>query len=94
MIHPNLANTNQHPYRIDVSHAEGIYVYDKMGKKYVDFISGISVSNIGHRHPHVVSAIKNQLDKYMHVMVFGEFYQDPQVDLAKKLASLLPSTLD
>jgi acetylornithine/N-succinyldiaminopimelate aminotransferase len=94
MIHPNLANTNQHPYRIDVSHAEGIYVYDKMGKKYVDFISGISVSNIGHRHPHVVTAIKNQLDKYMHVMVFGEFYQDPQVDLAKKLASLLPSTLD
>jgi acetylornithine/N-succinyldiaminopimelate aminotransferase len=94
MIHPNLANTNQHPYRIDVSHAEGIYVFDKMGKKYVDFISGISVSNIGHRHPHIVTAIKNQLDKYMHVMVFGEFYQDPQVDLAKKLASLLPSTLD
>jgi acetylornithine/N-succinyldiaminopimelate aminotransferase len=94
MIHPNLANTNQHPYRIDVSHAEGIYVFDKMGKKYVDFISGISVSNIGHRHPHVVSAIKNQLDKYMHVMVFGEFYQDPQVDLAKKLASLLPPNLD
>ncbi len=94
MIHPNLANTNQHPYRIDVSHAEGIYVFDKMGKKYVDFISGISVSNIGHRHPHVVSAIKNQLDKYMHVMVFGEFYQDPQVDLAKKLASLLPANLD
>jgi acetylornithine/N-succinyldiaminopimelate aminotransferase len=94
MIHPNLANTNQHPYRIDVFHAEGIYVFDKMGKKYVDFISGISVSNIGHRHPHVVSAIKNQLDKYMHVMVFGEFYQDPQVDLAKKLASLLPPNLD
>lgn len=94
MIHPNLANTNQHPYRIDVSHAEGIYVYDKMGKKYVDFISGISVSNIGHRHPHVISAIKNQLDKFMHVMVFGEFYQDPQVDLAEKLASLLPGTLD
>jgi len=94
MIHPNLANTNQHPYRIDVSHAEGIYVYDKMGKKYVDFISGISVSNIGHRHPHVISAIKNQLDKYMHVMVFGEFHQDPQVDLAKKLASLLPTNLD
>lgn len=94
MIHPNLANTNQQPYRIDVSHAEGIYVYDKMGKKYVDFISGISVSNIGHRHPQVVSAIKNQLDKYMHVMVFGEFYQDTQVDLAKKLASLLPANLD
>jgi acetylornithine/N-succinyldiaminopimelate aminotransferase len=69
-------------------------VYDKNGKAYFDFISGISVSNIGHRHPHVVSAIKNQLDRHMHVMVYGEFYQDAQVNLAVKLAELLPAQLN
>jgi len=91
---PFLANTNKHPYRIDVSHAEGAYVYDTDGKAYLDFISGISVSNIGHRNPEVVSAIKNQLDKYMHVMVFGEFHQGPQVELATKLNEVLPDGLD
>jgi acetylornithine/N-succinyldiaminopimelate aminotransferase len=94
MLHPNLAGTGPFPYRIDVSHAEGIMVYDKNGKAYFDFISGISVSNIGHRHPHVVSAIKNQLDRHMHVMVYGEFYQDAQVNLAVKLAELLPAQLN
>jgi acetylornithine/succinyldiaminopimelate/putrescine aminotransferase len=89
-----LAHTNITPYRIDVSHAEGIYVYDTSGKSYLDFISGISVSNIGHRHPKVVAAIKEQVDKYLHVMVFGEFHQGPQVILAEKINSLLPNGLD
>jgi acetylornithine/succinyldiaminopimelate/putrescine aminotransferase len=93
-ISPFLAHTNVHPYRIDVSHAEGCYVYDKSGKAYLDFISGISVSNIGHRHPKVIAAIKKQLDQYMHVMVFGEFHQGPQVDLASKLNDILPKGLD
>ncbi len=93
-LHKNLADTNQHPYRIDIAKAEGIYVVDTSGKKYIDFISGISVSNLGHRHPKVVAAIKEQLDRYMHVMVFGEFYQEPQINLAKKLASVLPENLN
>jgi acetylornithine/N-succinyldiaminopimelate aminotransferase len=93
-LHPNLADTSQHPYRIDIEKAEGIFVFDTDNKRYIDFISGISVSNLGHRHPKVVSAIKNQLDKYMHVMVFGEFYQKPQIQLAEKLASVLPKNLN
>ena len=90
----NLAHTNQHPYRIDVSHAKGVYIFDTDGKQYYDFISGIAVSNLGHQHPTVVNAIKSQLDKYMHVMVFGEFHQAPQVNLAKKLNDVLPDGLD
>ncbi len=90
----NLAHTNQHPYRIDVDYAKGIYIYDISGKQYFDFISGIAVSNLGHQHPIVVNAIKSQLDKYMHVMVYGEFHQAPQVNLAKKLNEVLPNGLD
>jgi acetylornithine/succinyldiaminopimelate/putrescine aminotransferase len=93
-ISPFLAHTNVHPYRIDVTSAEGAYLYDKEGKAYLDFISGISVSNIGHRHPKVVEATKRQIDSYMHVMVFGEFHQGPQVDLACKLNEILPKGLD
>lgn len=93
-ISPFLAHTNVHPYRIDVTSAEGVYLYDKEGKAYLDFISGISVSNIGHRHPKVIEATKKQLDRYMHVMVFGEFHQGPQVELASKLNQILPKGLD
>lgn len=82
------------PFRIDVEKAEGVYIIDKNGKKYLDFISGISVSNIGHRHPKVIEAIKTQLDLYMHTMVYGEFYQDPQINLAAKLNEVLPTGLD
>ncbi len=93
-ISSHLAHTSVHPYRIDVSHAEGSYVYDNSGKSYLDFISGVSVSNIGHRHPKVLAAVKKQLDQYMHVMVYGEFHQGPQVDLATKLNDILPNGLD
>lgn len=79
---------------IDVASAEGSYIYDQSGKKYLDLISGIAVSNIGHRHPQVVKAIKDQLDQYMHVMAYGEFIQSPQNNLALALNEILPAGLD
>ncbi len=90
----HLAQTSPHPLMIKVKSAEGSYITDKSGKKYLDFISGIAVSNIGHRHPKVVQAIKDQVDQYMHVMAYGEFIQKPQNDLAAKLNEILPNGLD
>jgi len=90
----HLAQTSPHPLQLEVSHAEGSYIFDQSGKKYFDLISGIAVSNIGHRHPKVVDAIKQQVDKYMHVMAYGEFIQNPQNQLALELTKLLPSTLN
>lgn len=89
-----LAQTTDSPYRIAVERAEGIYLYSPSGKRYTDLISGISVSNIGHRHPKVVEAIKRQVDKHLHVMVFGEYIQASPNKLAKKLTGLLPPTLN
>lgn len=86
--------TNQSPYLIEVETAEGIYIYDKTGKAYMDMIAGVAVNNIGHQHPSVIEAIKKQVDKHLHVMVYGEFIQDSQVQFAQKLASLLPESLD
>lgn len=88
-----IAQTSETPLALEIEKAEGVYLYDVSGKRYLDLISGISVSNIGHRHPKVVTAIKDQLDKYMHLMVYGEYIQSPQVKLAKLLAEQLPSTL-
>ncbi len=78
---------------LEIEKAEGRYLYGYQGEKYLDLISGIGVSNVGHRHPKVVEAIKNQVDKYLHLMVYGEYVQSPQVVLAQKLASLLPPPL-
>ncbi len=78
---------------LEFERAEGIYVYDKEGKAYIDLISGIGVSNLGHSNLYVVNAIKEQLDKYMHLMVYGEYVQTPQVKFAEKLVSLLPANL-
>ncbi|MBC7390693.1 MAG: aspartate aminotransferase family protein [Opitutaceae bacterium] len=89
----NVAQTSNFPLMLEIQRAEGIYMYDNSGKKYTDLISGISVSNVGHRHPRVLEAIKDQLDKYMHLMVYGEYVQAPQTLLAQKICSLLPSTL-
>lgn len=89
-----LAQTSPEPLCLDIERAEGLYLYSSEGKKYMDLISGISVSNTGHRHPKVVEAIKNQVDKYLHLMVYGEYIQSPQVFLAQKLASLLPTSLN
>lgn len=90
----NLAQTNNSPFLISIERAEGIYLYSPEGKRYTDLISGIGVSNIGHRHPKVVDAIKKQLDKHLHVMVFGEYIQSSANLLAHKLTGLLPSTLN
>ena len=89
----NNAQTTDFPLLLEIEKAEGIYLYDKSGKKYVDLISGIGVSNLGHSHPAVVNAIKQQADKYMHLMVYGEYVQTPQVKFAEKLISLLPANL-
>jgi acetylornithine/succinyldiaminopimelate/putrescine aminotransferase len=90
----NQGQTSPFPFLIEVESAEGIYIYDKSGKQYTDLISGVAVNNIGHRHPKVVEAIKNQVDKHLHVMVYGEFVQDSQVDLANKLKAVLPESLN
>ena len=91
----NVAQTSDFPLALEIERAEGVYLYDKEGKSYMDLISGIGVSNVGHRHPKVVEAIKNQVDKYMHLMVYGEFVQSPQVLLAKALVdSLTPCAGD
>jgi acetylornithine/succinyldiaminopimelate/putrescine aminotransferase len=90
----HLGQTTPFPFLVEVERAEGIYIYDKQGKTYMDMISGVAVNNIGHRHPKVVSALKNQIDKYLHVMVYGEFVQDPQQLLVKELLEVLPDSLD
>jgi len=92
----NLAQTSPFPFKIPVERAEGVWLYGpESGKKrWLDFISGIAVANVGHRHPHVVKAIKDQVDKHLHVMAYGEYVQSPSNLLAEKLTSLLPSTLN
>jgi acetylornithine/succinyldiaminopimelate/putrescine aminotransferase len=89
-----LAQTNPNPLLIEVEHADGIYIYDKQGNKYVDMIAGLCVNNVGHNHPKIINAIKSQLDKHLHVMVYGEFIQQAQLDLSKNLMQLLPDNLD
>src|SRR5688572_7168744 len=90
----NLAQTTESPSLISVSYAEGIYIYDTDNKRYTDLIAGIGVTNIGHRHPSVVQAIKDQLDKHLHVMVYGEYIQSSSNLLAEKVVSLLPGPLN
>jgi acetylornithine/N-succinyldiaminopimelate aminotransferase len=90
----HVAQTSMAPLALEIIKAEGCVLTDASGKKYIDLIGGISVANIGHRHPKVVDAIKQQLDAYMHVMVYGEFVQSPQVQYAKLLTQHLPSTLN
>jgi len=88
------AQTSGHPLLLEIKKAKGSYVYDIDNKKYLDFIAGVSANTLGHQPKPVVDAIKNQLDKYMHVMVYGEFVQEPQVALAKFMAQHLPDTLN
>lgn len=90
----HVAQTSDFPLMLEIEKAQGIYLYDVHGKSYIDLISGIGVSNVGHRHPKVVEAIKSQVDKYLHVMVYGEYIQSPQVQLAKALSDTLPESLD
>jgi acetylornithine/N-succinyldiaminopimelate aminotransferase len=87
------AQTTRFPLLLEFESAKGVYLYDKDGKPYLDLISGIGVSNLGHSHPRIVKAVKDQAEKYMHLMVYGEYVQAPQVKFAEKLASLLPPQL-
>lgn len=86
----HIAQTSPEPIALQVERAEGIYIYNKEGKSFIDLISGISVNNVGHRHPHVQAAIQKQLDQYWHTMVYGEHVQEIQVKLAQKLSEKLP----
>ncbi|MCH7411959.1 aspartate aminotransferase family protein [Belliella sp. R4-6] len=90
----HLAQTTDFPLMIEIEKAEGIYMYGPSGEKFIDLISGIGVSNVGHRHPKVLTAIQEQLDKYLHLMVYGEYVQSPQALLAKALCDTLPAHLD
>ncbi len=90
----HVAQTSESPLLLEVERAEGDYLFGSDGKRYFDLISGVSVSNVGHCHPRVVSAVVEQTQRYMHLMVYGEFVQSPQVKLAHKLAELLPENLD
>ena len=94
MHSPYLADTSPHPFGIEVDYADGVFIFDKNGKKYYDLIAGIAVSNLGHQHPHVISALKNQIDQHLHVMVYGEYSQGIQNRLAQKFTSLLPDSLN
>ena len=89
-----LAQTSPTPFGIVVERAEGVFLFSPDGKRYFDMISGIAVTNIGHRHPKVVKAIKDQVDKHLHVMAYGEYIQSPSNQLATKLTSLLPPSLN
>jgi acetylornithine/N-succinyldiaminopimelate aminotransferase len=90
----NNAQTTNFPLLLEFERAEGIYMYNAEGKAWMDLISGIGVSNLGHSHPKVIEAIKTQVDKYMHLMVYGEYVQTPQVLFAEKLVSILPDNLN
>ncbi|MBD0400307.1 aspartate aminotransferase family protein [Flammeovirga sp. EKP202] len=88
------AQTSPYPLGIEVDYAKGVYLYDKEGKSYMDLISGIAVNNLGHGHPKLIEAIKEQVDKYLFVMVYGEMVQKPQIELTKSLLSVLPDQLN
>lgn len=85
--------TTPHPLAIEISHAKGSYIYDNKGNALLDFVAGVSANSLGHNHPKVNEAIKNQLEQYTHVMVYGEFIQKPQLELCKALAKTLPTHL-
>ena len=90
----HLGQTSEFPLALEIERAEGVYMYNKDDKAYLDLISGIGVSSVGHRHPKVIDAIQSQVDKHLHVMVYGEFVTAPQVQLAHALTQTLPDHLD
>jgi acetylornithine/succinyldiaminopimelate/putrescine aminotransferase len=89
-----VAQTSESSLQFELERAEGIFFYDTSGKSYIDLVSGVSVSALGHGHPAVVKAVKDQTDRYMHTMVYGEFVQSPQVEYAEWLTGRLPEILD
>jgi len=93
-FYKHIAQTSDFPMGLEIERAEGCKIYTTDGREYVDLISGIAVSSLGHRHPVVVKAIKEQVDRHLHVMVYGEFIQKPQSEFAELLTSQLPEKLD
>ena len=90
----HVAQTSESSLQFEIEKAEGINFYDTTGKAYIDLVSGVSVSALGHAHPAVVKAVKDQAERYMHTMVYGEFVLSPQVEYAEWLAGHLPADLD
>jgi acetylornithine/succinyldiaminopimelate/putrescine aminotransferase len=90
----HLGQTTAHPLLLEIDYAEGIYIYDKSGKSYMDMISGIAVSSLGHGHPRIKQVLNKQIEKHLHVMVYGEFIQESQLELSKNLRALLPHELN
>ncbi|WP_446051445.1 aspartate aminotransferase family protein [Zobellia laminariae] len=88
------AQTSPHPLALEVSHAKGSYIYDTNGNAHLDFVAGVSACSLGHCHPKVVAAVQKQTETYMHVMVYGEYVQEPAVAYTKLFASLLPASLE
>ena len=88
------AQTGPHPLGLEVSHASGSYIYDREGKEYLDYVAGVSACTLGHCHVKVTSAVKNQVDRYMHVMVYGEYALAPSIEYCKLLAAQLPEQLE
>jgi acetylornithine/N-succinyldiaminopimelate aminotransferase len=93
-FHQHLAQTSPYPLALDIVHAEGCTLRDRAGKQYLDLVAGLAVNNVGHRHPKVITAIKDQCDRYLHVIPYGEFIQEPQVRFAEALTAQLPKGLD
>lgn len=94
LFYRHLGMTSPFPMDLEFSHANGVWLYSPNGERYLDLVSGVSVSNIGHCHPEVVKAISEQASRYMHLMVYGEFIQQPQVELASQLSKVLPDSLN
>jgi acetylornithine/succinyldiaminopimelate/putrescine aminotransferase len=94
LFYKHIGQTSETPYALEIERAQGIYLYDTSGKKYIDLIAGVSVSNVGHLHPEVVKAVQKQAETYMHLMVYGEYIQSPQVEFAKLLSEQLPAGLN
>jgi len=94
IFYRNLGLPSSEPLGIEIERGDGIWLYASDGSKYADLVSGVSVSNVGHCHPHVINAVVNQANHYMHLMVYGEMIQAPQTIFAHKLTSLLPANLD
>ena len=87
----HVAQTSPSPMLVEVARAEGSFFYTPEGKRYFDLVAGVSVSNVGHGNPAVVRAVQEQAARYMHVMVYGELVETPQVEYAARIASLLPA---
>ncbi len=89
----HLAQTSLTPMMLEISSAQGVFLFDKFDKKYFDLVSGVNVSVLGHKNPYIIEAVKDQVDRHMHLMVYGEFLQEPQIEYASLVTSYLPSHL-